>query len=112
MLPRDQRQKVLQDIWRRAPSQPLPLRLKNLHRAGLLVMLWRGIDRRDAKPLALVTRMQQLPKWAKRLGFFLLVLILDLAFGWRVAAVLLVLWAIGDVAFWLFMLLKPVKGDY
>jgi hypothetical protein len=40
------------------------------------------------------------------------VLILGLAFGWRVAAMLLVLWAIGDVAFWLFMMLKPVKGDY
>jgi hypothetical protein len=45
MLPRDQRQKVLQDIWRRAPLQPLPLRLKNLHRAELLVKLWRGFDR-------------------------------------------------------------------
>jgi hypothetical protein len=48
MLPRDQRQKVLQDIWRRAPSQPLPLRLKNLHRAELLVKLWRGLDRHYA----------------------------------------------------------------
>jgi len=37
-------------------------------------------------------------------------LILGLAFGWRVAAVLLVLWAIGYVAFWLFMLLTPVGG--
>src|SRR5260221_13163220 len=45
MLPRDQRQKVLQDIWRRAPLQPLPLRLKNLHRAELLVKLWRGVGR-------------------------------------------------------------------
>jgi hypothetical protein len=56
--------------------------------------------------------MKQRHEWAKRLWFFLLVLILGLTFGWRVAAVLLVLWAIGYVAFWLFMLLKPVKEGY
>ncbi len=44
MLPRDQRARVVQEIWRRAPSQPLPLRLKNLHRAELLVKLWQGFD--------------------------------------------------------------------
>jgi hypothetical protein len=44
MLAPDQRQKVVQYIWRRAPSLPLPLRLKNLRRAELLVMLWRGIE--------------------------------------------------------------------
>jgi hypothetical protein len=49
MLPRDQRQRVLQEIWRRAQSQPLALRVKNLRRAELLVTLWRGFDRRDAK---------------------------------------------------------------
>jgi hypothetical protein len=43
---------------------------------------------------------------------FLLVLSVGLVSGWHVAAVLLVLWSIGYVAFWLFMLLKPVKGDY
>jgi hypothetical protein len=48
MLPRDQRARVVQEIWQRAPSQPLPLRLKNLRRAEQLVMLWRGFDRRDA----------------------------------------------------------------
>jgi len=46
------------------------------------------------------------------LWFFLLVLSLGVVFGWHVAAVLLVLWLIGDVAFWLFMLFKPVKGGY
>jgi hypothetical protein len=46
------------------------------------------------------------------LWFFLLALILGLVFGWHVAAVLLVLWLIGFVAFWLFMLFKPVTGDY
>jgi len=46
------------------------------------------------------------------LWFFLLVLSLGLVFGWHVAAVLLVLWAIGYIAFWLFMLFKPVKGGY
>jgi hypothetical protein len=51
-------------------------------------------------------------EWAKRLWFFLLVLILGLTFGWRVATVLLVLGAIGYVAFWLFMLLKPVEEGY
>jgi len=56
--------------------------------------------------------MKQRHEWAKRLCFFLLVLILGLTFGWRVAAGLLALWAIGYVAFWLFMLLKPVKGGY
>ena len=44
------------------------------------------------------------------LWFFLLVLSLGLVFGWHVAAVLLVLWAIGYIPFWLFMLFKPVKG--
>jgi len=53
--------------------------------------------------------MKQRHEWPKRLCFFLLALILGLTFGWRVAAVLLVLWAIGYVAFWLFMLLMPVK---
>jgi hypothetical protein len=53
--------------------------------------------------------MKQRHEWAKRLCFFLLVLILGLTFGWRVAAVFLILWAIGYVGFWLFMLLKPVK---
>src|SRR5262245_44146583 len=33
-------------------------------------------------------------------------------FGWRVAAVFLVLWATGYVAFLLFMLLRPVKEGY
>ncbi len=56
--------------------------------------------------------MKQRHEWAKRLWFFLSVLILGLAFGWRVVAVLLALWAIGYIAFWLFMLLKPVKGGY
>jgi hypothetical protein len=37
---------------------------------------------------------------------------LPLVFGWRVAAVLLVLWLTGFVAFWLFMLFKPVTGDH
>jgi hypothetical protein len=46
------------------------------------------------------------------LWFFLLALILGVAFGWHVAAVFLVLWLIGFVAFWLFMLFKPVTGDY
>jgi hypothetical protein len=40
------------------------------------------------------------------------VLILGVTFGWRVAAALVVLWTIGYVAFWLFMLLKPVNQDY
>jgi predicted MFS family arabinose efflux permease len=56
--------------------------------------------------------MKQRHEWPKRLCFFLLVLILGLTFGWRVAAVFLVLWAIGYVAFWLFMLLMPVKEGY
>jgi len=56
--------------------------------------------------------MKQRHEWAKRLCWLLLLLILGLTFGWRVAAVLLVLWTIGYVAFWLFMLLKPVKQDY
>ncbi len=43
------------------------------------------------------------------LWFFLLVLVLGLVFGWHVAGVLLVLWLIGYVGFWLFMLCKPVK---
>jgi len=46
------------------------------------------------------------------LWFFLLAPILGLVFGWYVAAVLLVLWLIGFVAFWLFMLFKPVTGNY
>ena len=46
------------------------------------------------------------------LWFFLLALILGLVFGWHVAAVLLVLWLTGFVAFWLFMLFKPVTGDH
>jgi hypothetical protein len=36
-------------IWRHARYQSLPLRLKNLRRAELLVTLWRGLDRRDAQ---------------------------------------------------------------
>jgi uncharacterized protein len=43
------------------------------------------------------------------LWFFLLVLSLGLVFEWHVAAVLLVLWLIGYVAFWLFKLFKPVR---
>ena len=53
--------------------------------------------------------MNQRHEWAKRLCWLLLLLILGLMFGWRVAAALLVLCAIGYVAFWLFMLLKPVN---
>jgi hypothetical protein len=49
MLPRDQRRKLVQEIWRRAPSQPLPLRLKNIQRAELLVKLWQGFDRHYAE---------------------------------------------------------------
>jgi hypothetical protein len=56
--------------------------------------------------------MKQRHEWAKRLCWLLLLLIVGLTFGWRVAAALLVLWAIGYVAFWLFMLLKPVRQDY
>jgi hypothetical protein len=56
--------------------------------------------------------MKQRHEWAKRLWFFLLVLILGLTFGWRVALVVVVLWTIAYVAFWLFMLLKPVKEAY
>jgi predicted MFS family arabinose efflux permease len=56
--------------------------------------------------------MNQRHEWAKRLCWLLLLLILGLMFGWRVAAALLALCAIGYVAFWLFMLLKPVKQDY
>ena len=56
--------------------------------------------------------MKQRHEWAKRLWWLLLVLILGITFGWRVAAVLLVLWLIGFVAFWLFMLFRPVTGDY
>jgi hypothetical protein len=56
--------------------------------------------------------MTQRHEWAKRLCWLLLLLIVALTFGWRVAAALLVLWAIGYVAFWLFMLLKPVKQHY
>jgi hypothetical protein len=43
--------------------------------------------------------------------FFLLVLTLGFVFGWHVAAVLLVLWLIGYVGFWLFMLSNPVRAD-
>ena len=50
--------------------------------------------------------MKQRHERAKRFSWLLLLLILGLTFGWRVAAVLLVLWTIGYVAFWLFMLLK------
>jgi hypothetical protein len=46
------------------------------------------------------------------LWFFLLALILGLVSGWHVAAVLLGLCLIGFVAFWLFMLFKPVTGNY
>jgi small-conductance mechanosensitive channel len=53
--------------------------------------------------------MKQRHEWAKRLSWFLLLLVLGLTFGWRVAALLLALWTIGYVAFWLFMVLKPVK---
>ena len=59
--------------------------------------------------------MKQRHEWAKRLSWLLLLLVLGLTFGWRVAAVLLALlamWTIGYVAFWLFMVLKPVKQDY
>jgi hypothetical protein len=56
--------------------------------------------------------MKQRHERAKRFSWLLLLLILGLTFGWRVAAVLLILWTIGYVAFWLFMLLKPVKQDY
>ena len=56
--------------------------------------------------------MTQQHEWAKRLCWLLPLLILGLTFGWRVAAAFLVLWAIGHVAFWLFMVLKPVKQDY
>jgi hypothetical protein len=67
-------------------------------------------DRSDAKrPLRLLTRTDTS---GLMLWFFLLVLVLGLVFGWHVAAVLLVLWLIGYVGFWLFMLCKPVKGDY
>lgn len=53
--------------------------------------------------------MKQPNEWAKRLCWLLLLLVLGLRFGWRVAAALLALWATGYVAFWLFMLLKPVR---
>jgi hypothetical protein len=56
--------------------------------------------------------MKQRHEWARGLSWLLLLLILGLTFGWRVAAVLLVLWTIGHVAFWLFVLFKPVKQDY
>jgi hypothetical protein len=56
--------------------------------------------------------MKQRNEWAKRLCWLLLVLILGVTFGWRVAAALVVRWTIGYVAFWLFMLLKPVNQDY
>ncbi len=65
------------------------------------------IDCSDAKrPPRLLTRTDtsRLMLW-----FFLLMLVLGLVFGWHVAAVLLVLWLIGYVGFWLFMLCKPVK---
>ena len=56
--------------------------------------------------------MKQRHEWVQRLGWLLLLLILGLTFGWRVAAAALVVWTIGHIAFWLFMLLKPVKQDY
>jgi hypothetical protein len=56
--------------------------------------------------------MKQRHEWVQRLCWLLLLLILGLTFGWRVAAALLVLWMTGYVAFWLFMLLKPVRQDY
>lgn len=56
--------------------------------------------------------MKQRHEWVQRLCWLLLLLILGLTFGWRVAAALLVLWTTGYVAFWLFMLLKPVRQDY
>ena len=56
--------------------------------------------------------MKQRHEWVQRLGWLLLLLILGLTFGWRVATALLLLWMTGHVAFWLFMLLKPVKQDY
>jgi hypothetical protein len=43
------------------------------------------------------------------LGFIVLVLIIRVTFGWHVAAMRLVPWLIGYVAFWLFKLFKPVK---
>jgi hypothetical protein len=46
------------------------------------------------------------------LWFFLLALTLGFLFKWYVAALLLVLWLMGYVGFWLFMLCKPVKGDH
>jgi hypothetical protein len=47
------------------------------------------------------------------LWFFLLGLILlGLIFGWPFAAASVVLWLIGYIGFWLFMLCKPVKGNY
>ena len=56
--------------------------------------------------------MKQRHEWVQRLGWLLLLLTLGLTFGWRVAAAVLVVWTIGHIAFWLFMLLKPVKQDY
>jgi hypothetical protein len=35
------------------PSQPLPLRLKNLHRAELLVALWHAFDQRYAEAVGI-----------------------------------------------------------
>ena len=45
----EERRQVVQGIWRRAPSMPLPLRIKNLRRAQQLVVLGRILDRRDAE---------------------------------------------------------------
>jgi len=57
--------------------------------------------------------MKQRHEWVQRLGWLLLLLlILGLTFGWRVAAAALVVWTTGHIAFWLFMLLEPVKQDY
>ena len=56
--------------------------------------------------------MKQRHEWVQRLCWLLLLLILGLTFGWRVAAAVLVVWTIGHITFWLFMLLKPVKQDY
>ena len=48
--------------------------------------------------------MKQRHEWAKRLCWLLLLLILGLTFGWRVAAVVVLLWMTGYVGF--------LKQDY
>jgi hypothetical protein len=45
----EQRRQLIENIWRRAPSMPLPLRIRNLRRAQQLVTLGRILDRRDAE---------------------------------------------------------------